>query len=367
MERLKSRFGWALAGALGIILVLALARATVAGPLDPPGSVGSTMRTIDELMPSWGKTLTSNGACTSQRFTCVMNGAAVLDHETGIVWQRVPSAGNTSFTVADQTCREALIGGRHGWRLPTIDELLSLDDETTADSLPVGHPFTNTPDTYLWSQTADTTDPQLMQTMTFLNGGNGFSIEPRSRFTSDASNVARPWCARGGSDSGSSQIPDEQPAWWRRLSATAGCNSARFKCVLPTNADFAGAAVLDVETGLVWEKSIGTDTATFSGAQVTCASTPTGDVTGWRVPTLSELYTLLDPTRNTPSFSGPALPVGHPFQNVPTTGSHIWSTTVADSTNAWAMRFGNWPGQTSETQITSLSTSDYVFCVRGAM
>ena len=54
MERLKSRLGWALAGALGIILVLALGRATLAGPLDPPGPVASTMRTIDELLPSWG-------------------------------------------------------------------------------------------------------------------------------------------------------------------------------------------------------------------------------------------------------------------------------------------------------------------------
>ena len=128
---MRHRLGWALTGALALTAVLALARATVAGPLDPPGPVASTMRTVDELLPSWGKTLSSTGGCTSQRFTCVLGNAAVLDHETGLVWQRVPSATSIDFLTADQTCREAKIGGRYGWRLPAIDELLSLDDDTT--------------------------------------------------------------------------------------------------------------------------------------------------------------------------------------------------------------------------------------------
>lgn len=60
------KLGWAFSGALALLAVLALARATTAGPLDPPGPVGSTMRTLDELLPSWGKTLSSSGGCASQ-------------------------------------------------------------------------------------------------------------------------------------------------------------------------------------------------------------------------------------------------------------------------------------------------------------
>ena len=54
------------------------------GPLDPPGPVGSTMRTIDQLLPSWGQTLSSMGGCASERFACVMSNQAVLDEETGL-------------------------------------------------------------------------------------------------------------------------------------------------------------------------------------------------------------------------------------------------------------------------------------------
>lgn len=362
---MRHRLGWALTGALALTAILALARATVAGPLDPPGPVGSTMRTIDELMPSWGKTLASSGGCSSQRFTCVMSNQAVLDHETGLVWQRVPAAGATDFLTADQTCREAKIGGRYGWRLPAIDELFSLDDDTTADSLPAGHPFTNTPDTYLWSQTPDASDPQRMQTMTFLLNGGGFSVIARPRFGFNPAENARAWCVRGAGDTASQQ-PDEQPAWSRRLDATGFCHSARFECVLPTIADAQGEAVLDRSTGLVWQKSIGTDTATFRIAPLACAGSSTGNLAGWRVPTLAELYTLLDPTKNNPSFNGPALPTEHPFTDVPVTGNHIWSSNEdPGTTNAWAMRYGNWPSQAPETQITSQSGAAYVFCVRG--
>jgi hypothetical protein len=53
---MRQRLGWALTGALALTAILALARASVAGPLDPPGPVGSTMRTADELLPSGGRT-----------------------------------------------------------------------------------------------------------------------------------------------------------------------------------------------------------------------------------------------------------------------------------------------------------------------
>lgn len=188
MKRLMSRLGWACVGALGIIFVLALARATTAGPLDPPGPVGSTMRTLDGLMPTWDQKRDSTGGCTSQRFTCVMDGAAVLDRETGLVWQRQPlGAGNNTWEQANNRCLFADTGGRNGWRSPTAYEGLSVGDPTTA-SLPAGHPFMNvTAPSYISSTSASAFFGYV-----FVPGG---FLAERPKTTEPTSTAV--WCVRG--------------------------------------------------------------------------------------------------------------------------------------------------------------------------
>ena len=364
MERLKSRLGWALAGALGIILVLALGRATLAGPLDPPGPVGSTMRTIDELLPSWGKTLAATGGCASQRFTCVLptapnpTGEAVLDHETGLVWERVPSPANVDFLTADATCSAARIGGRYGWRLPTISELLSLHDTTAADSLPAGHPFTKTFATYLWSQTANPGDAQRVWTMVFNLSGT-FNLGSRARFGFNPADNAQAWCVRGANDA-SAQQPAEQPDWARLLDATGGCNSARFTCVM------SNEAVLDRETGLVWELSPSPSAAwTVQQANGRCNKLEAGGRFGWRMPQTQELFSLLDPTQKNSLFNGPpALAAGHPFTNV--SGGAYWvkdryMPPFNSNVNMVIVFLQNGLDNSADASSTSR-----VWCVRGA-
>lgn len=88
--------------------------------------------------PSWDQTLPA-----ATRFIVLsnMNNEAVLDRETGLVWQASPS---TDFLVvprdALRRCRAATTGGRGGWRLPTWAELTSLWDANK--SLVSGAPFT---------------------------------------------------------------------------------------------------------------------------------------------------------------------------------------------------------------------------------
>ena len=185
MERMKSRLGWALAGALGIVLVLALARATVAGPLDPPGPVASTMRTIDELVPSWGKTLTSSGGCTSQRFTCVMGNAAVLDHETGLVWERVPFTPLEGWLSAATYCPTLDSGGRFGWRVPSVDELSSLLFADYPGPFDLG----NQNGLSFWSTTVDQVNTSRRWVVDFVG---------TFHWLDTGSATARVWCVRGG-------------------------------------------------------------------------------------------------------------------------------------------------------------------------
>src|SRR5215813_14635404 len=77
--------------------------------------------------PSWDQTLPSN-----TRFIVLsnMNSAAVLDRETGLVWERSPDTELHTWVGALGHCLNSHLGGRMGWRLPSINELASLVDPT---------------------------------------------------------------------------------------------------------------------------------------------------------------------------------------------------------------------------------------------
>ena len=90
---------------------------------------------------SWDRTLPAHA-----RFIVLSNftGQAVLDRETGLVWERSPESTRRNLRQAASACHNKAVGGRKGWRLPTIAELTSLVDPGQADpALPAGHPFTN--------------------------------------------------------------------------------------------------------------------------------------------------------------------------------------------------------------------------------
>ena len=75
------------------------------------------------------------------------NGEAVLDRETGLVWQRTLDAQALSPGSSADRCLQATTGGRLGWRLPTLPEFASLFDgsPTATPPLPAGHPFIGFP------------------------------------------------------------------------------------------------------------------------------------------------------------------------------------------------------------------------------
>src|SRR5215471_2536543 len=87
---------------------------------------------------------------------------------------------------------------------------------------------------------------------------------------------------------------------------------------------FNNEAVLDRETGRVWERSPSTQTLAWSNARLFCAQKAVGGRGGWRLPAFNELASLVDPTITNPAV--PRLPAGHPFQNVQ--AAEYWSATV---------------------------------------
>jgi len=143
------------------------------------------------------------------------------------------------------------------------------------------------------------------------------------------------------------------PSWDKQIN-----KPGRFKVL----GDFAGAAVLDRETGLVWEQSPGTapnptTTQTWLQPQASCNTRTVGGRKGWRLPTIQELASLVDP--NNPG-GNPDLPPGHPFSNVQS--SVYWSATTgaSHSSFAWVVLLGD--GDVGPDDKTS---AFHVWCVRG--
>jgi len=68
----------------------------------------------------------------SKRFTILdsFNKEAALDNETGLVWEMVPQRAMTVWKNAAGICAKKTVGGKQGWRLPSLKELETLADHS---------------------------------------------------------------------------------------------------------------------------------------------------------------------------------------------------------------------------------------------
>ncbi len=134
------------------------------------------------------------------------------------------------------------------------------------------------------------------------------------------------------------------PSWDQKIT------TGRF--VVLTN--WNNEAVLDRETGLVWEKSPSTTLwGTAPGAQNYCNALAVNGRKGWRLPGVQELASLIDPT-----VFNPALLAGHPFVNVQSF-AYFTSTAGRDGISFWAVILANGLVQ------TQIAVPSYAWCVRG--
>ncbi len=115
----------------------------------------------------------------AQRFQVLatFNNEAVLDKETQLVWEREPNRDLLKWQDALNHCQNAVVGGRLGWRLPSISEITSLADGSVTENenhvpipaFSVHHPFILKFPTGFWS--VDKSGPKSAWIFDANNGG----------------------------------------------------------------------------------------------------------------------------------------------------------------------------------------------------
>jgi Protein of unknown function (DUF1566) len=156
------------------------------------------------------------------------------------------------------------------------------------------------------------------------------------------------------------------PSWDQTIACTALANCPRFIVL----SNFSNAAVLDRDTGLVWERAPNTASLPLlpapgqlgvATAHERCVNLNIANHLGWRVPSIQELTSLLDPSQPSPK-----LPAGHPFLSIQTEGfgDGYWSSTGYQSSSFESVfRFVNFG--LGHTGLGSSQETLHVWCVRG--
>src|SRR5438128_985484 len=104
---------------LVLVLVMLAALAFANGPARAQNCTSYQTTGPYYAIPSWDQKL-----MYFQRFICLTdwNNEAVLDRETGLVWQRTPIQGlQASWQRGPRNCRIVGAGNRLGWRLPSVE------------------------------------------------------------------------------------------------------------------------------------------------------------------------------------------------------------------------------------------------------
>jgi hypothetical protein len=131
--------------------------------------------------------------------------------------------------------------------------------------------------------------------------------------------------------------------------------------------DFKGAAVLDRNTGLVWEKAPDVTRGVWTKAAAYCLNKEVGRTRGWRLPSVAELASLIDPALPAPFVPASAFTVTEYGGTTPGVfGTGYWTaTTVADtgSIMAWFVDFGFATADVVDKMDPTLPA----WCVRGGM
>jgi len=136
---------------------------------------------------------------SASRFVTVFTGA-VLDKNTGLVWEQAPDGTRRTWHQATADCVKKNVGGTVGWRLPSVIELKSIQDPSLAAPFVPASAFTigGNPGVQLagyWSSSTSLSTPTFAWLVGFVDDGDVLhSLKTVTSFYA--------WCVRGGGECG---------------------------------------------------------------------------------------------------------------------------------------------------------------------
>jgi hypothetical protein len=113
----------------------------------------------------------------------------VVDEDTGMMWQDSKTIVKKNYNNAIRYCKNLSLGGYSDWRLPNIDELMSISDKNRYKPA-IKKIFKNTKSDWYWSSSKAKGYSSRAWVVDFSNGYD---------YGSDVSLASYVRCVRGGS------------------------------------------------------------------------------------------------------------------------------------------------------------------------
>jgi len=267
------------------------------------------------------------------RFT--VSGDCVTDNLTGLMWAKngdLPN-GQMTWQAALNYAASIRLCGYKDWWLPNINELESLvnaGESNTATWLN-SQGFINVQSGAYWSSSTHYYHDYSAWFVWLWFGDVEYTLKESNLYV---------WPVRSGQ--GANEAPAQLWKTGQKFTYVFGDDGILQKGVAwpaPRFIDHRDGTVTDNLTGLMWTKNanLPKGNTTWQEALDYVKTLSTGGHSDWRLPNRKELFSLIDRGK-----LDPALPEGHPFQNVES--ECYWSSTpyASDSDHAWIVHM--WDG-----------------------
>ena len=118
----------------------------------------------------------------------LMANDVVVDPETGLMWQDSSTIVSKSWSSAKNYCSELILKGQSDWRLPHIDELMSITDRSKYNPA-IKSIFKHTKSSWYWSSTEYKDNSSKAWLVSFSNGNGNYYAKSDDYYVR---------CVRGG-------------------------------------------------------------------------------------------------------------------------------------------------------------------------